>query len=743
MRRLRTTAFACVLTLAPTSLCSQQPASPRPASTLHGRVVDAHGRPLVNVEVRLEPAAGGCWPALPFADDRRAPAPLHTDAEGLFASAALPAGPWRLVALPADGRRGAMRLAMPRTGALVLCVDGEPMVARLPVRVLGLGGAPVAGARVAVRGLDAGATAQPAQAFTDAEGRCALPLPAAAWALTAESADGRCGIALGQGWRGGGLAHVSVLLEASGGIDGRLSGVDAARLAGSTIEALRVGSAAPVAGACYALGLATAVRDGTFALRRLPAGPYQLWLRSPNGLCLEQRNVQVRAGEVVSGQWAVEQGHCVAGCVQAANGAPLAGARVTSRRWPQRDQRFLPVALREHWFQELQAEPASVHDPATHAVTATDAHGRYRLEGLPPGRYRLEVLAAGHALGQRDLDTRTAPARTQDFTLAAAGAIQGAAWPTAYRKLALVAAAGGAPERLVGLPYDGTFTLAGVAAGDWRLMQLDASGMEPLATVHVEAGRTAWVDLRRPMPAQLAGRVLRADGSPAVGMVRFDHELAWLDADGGFAFAFEQSLSAMPARSLEACVDGLWRRLPLPAEAAGAPAWRGDLQLGAGTLRVALQDEAGRPCAGQVRVFGPQLSEDLFVDAAGVTLRSLSPGDYSLYGRVDGALVAPRQVTVTAEARADLRCMPAARIDVQVLDEAGRPCPHFRVAVLATANAITGPDTQADEDGIAHLLLSPGRHWIGPAPWLRGGAAPIAVDARTGAVTLATLKLDR
>ena len=116
-------------------------------------------------------------------------------------------------------------------------------------------------------------------------------------------------------------------------------------------------------------GDATAPR---FAVRGLPAGTYALvvWAGPFLPAVLDPVVLDGRVSHALLTLEVSRRGASVAGRVRAQGGAPRAGVRVQA----------IP-------------EDASMRLPAERTVARSDAGGRYRIEGLPPGRYLLKTDA--------------------------------------------------------------------------------------------------------------------------------------------------------------------------------------------------------------------------------------------------------------------------------------------------------------------------------------------------------------
>lgn len=122
-----------------------------------GLVVDYDSLAAADVEARLLPSFGGLHPLLAIADDRTAPTPVRTAADGTFRFEDVASGPWRAVASAADAREGSAEASAPRLpheAAVVVTLGRAIASPHFTVIVLEPDAAtPVRGAHVAVHRL--------------------------------------------------------------------------------------------------------------------------------------------------------------------------------------------------------------------------------------------------------------------------------------------------------------------------------------------------------------------------------------------------------------------------------------------------------------------------------------------------------------------------------------------------------------------------------------------------------------
>ncbi len=317
--------------------------------TLRGRVVNADGRPVSGVTV----GATGRSPMGLFEG-------LATSAaDGTFELRGLPAlARLRLAALMGDGRSAisllwtdgtspldaVLVLKEPRrlVGRLVDAATGKAM-ARVPL-ALSLADQPPGFGRNAWSSSDPDPLVRrtlSARGESDEQGRFDLQQPAAGeWRLLSPG-------------------HASVVLRSG---DNKVS-------ASRPLQGRVVGARSEGGGAGLVRGVRTGLevavdRSGRFIIPAKKASPLQLWLQgqaAPLAFVAGRREARLQAGRSVEGRvrfGRVETGEDGAQVVVA--GEPAAGARVV-------------LAL----------------EGAQRLVTGTDAGGRYRFDGVPPGRVRI------------------------------------------------------------------------------------------------------------------------------------------------------------------------------------------------------------------------------------------------------------------------------------------------------------------------------------------------------------------
>lgn len=746
---MRTRICAVVLMLAAVLDAQQR-------GVLAGVVVDQRLRPVAGAIVECLPELGGTMPDVPVVDARAAPAAVRCDEGGGFHFEELAEGPWRLRATMADGRAAELVTAPP-IGQLLLRLPPGVQAERFRVRTAA--GERIAGARV--RAIHLGGSSprrefdgeSDATAVTDADGMCTLPLRTS-WAVVATVPDGRVGMLHGVAARSPHDSHHAIVVEDAGGLAGSVRGVEPEVLRGARVTAFWGGR--ELDGSGRGLFATVPVVDGRFAFAALPVGEVALLLHAPGGAALRldvdggrwpcSPGAVVRSGQQQQIELSAVPGARVEGAVVDTARRAIAGATVVlegpvsghTRGGPERGQHGVRV-------QDLvgditfPGQPLVPH-PLRQRTVRCDERGRYRFDAVLPGSYRLRVHAAGHALVERQREVRAA-GLDEDFVLTPGGNVQGIVDRGSYFHLAAIRDGDDAPSMVVILPFHGAFSLGGLDVGKWHFARSDDRQLVRLGSVEIEAGRTAWIDLRDQDPGVISGRVLDAAGSAISGGVELFHDLQLLAADGSFAFRRATPLLDHQ-RQVELYVDGLPRHLRLPDDVVGARDWHGEFRLGPNELRLELFDQHGRSSAAEVWFHGPDGGTNLAVPVGGRTLQHLRDGTYHISVTNEHVYVAPQEFELPATRHVVLRAQHAGVVEVTVLDGQGHVKPYFRLIAYPVPRPTDASPRYAhcDADGRARLVLPVGRHHIAPELI---GTPPNSVDVRvqSGESTQVTLRV--
>ncbi|MGZ3458203.1 MAG: carboxypeptidase regulatory-like domain-containing protein, partial [Archangium sp.] len=442
---------------------------------------------------------------------------------------------------------------------------------------------------------------------------------------------------------------------------------------------------------------------------------------------------------------------------------PVAGALVVatapaSREWLSR----VPPATPSHpWllscdqspaamkFQELAAERWGEAPPLARATT--DAQGHFRLQGLEAGTFVLwagsaEVLGLRWdvAAGSEDVEVRVGPGR---FFRGVVQDEQGRALAGA-RVTAVLRGAGHFFETATN--DEGRFLLGPLPRESYDVLVSKAGFL--VSSQHGRALGRASEDVTLFAPGRIAGRVLDARGPVPGVTVRLEgrERVATTDAQGRFSF---EALCPAPY-VLTASHGGRYVRQLVRVE----PEQDGEevgLVLGA-SLRLSgrITDTSGRPIEGaEVSISGvePLGSHMARTDARGrFLIEPFAPGMYEV--RIRAERYVGKEVPahlLEASEELELTLKEAARVDergasleVEVVDEAGRPVPRASVSVQRGASekrSTTGADGGAVFRGV-----EPGRYTLTAShPKPSSSSVEMAVEVRDAETRKVRLQLEK
>ncbi|MBK9387614.1 MAG: carboxypeptidase regulatory-like domain-containing protein [Planctomycetes bacterium] len=534
-------------------------AEPRGRGALEVRLVDAEGFPVPGARVRASPDPGTSADELLRVDDRAGERELATDARGIARFEDLESGPWRLEA-EGDSRtsRGPLRAAERAVVAahrLELCwlqfSEGPGLVA---VHVRDQDGQPCAGVAVELRGAGARIPSEQslrAQAQTDARGIAEVDLHGLERALLiARDAEGRVGctslperphLALAQE-----LGYAAIALGPACRLSGRVI-TSGSPVRGGFVVAQLVTRGEPYY-ARFALEQRCAIEEGGYRFEGLPPGTYHLdvhavgpwrcdWPRA-SGVqdSLAPEPLVLSAGEARSFDVQLASAATLTGIVRDEAGEPLAGVHVRATLVPRTTNFVEGVEIdgAPLWRLEDGDGRACTANAAAQRTTTTDASGTWRLEGLAPGRQRLELFAAGwERMLVPSVEILGGASQRFEHQLRRAGVIQGTIGDRGTVSVRAVGGERALQSSLVGAP--GAFVFDGLAPGRYLVQ---AAVERPLQVeALVQAGAVSWVDLRPEATLAVRGQ-LRREG---VGVPELDVELlgrhATSDAEGRFELA--------------------------------------------------------------------------------------------------------------------------------------------------------------------------------------------------------------
>lgn len=546
-----------------------------PGATITGRVVDASGRPLAEARLRVVSDA----PPFGF----RGASSAESDADGVYLLAGVPAGE-QSVAAEHEGHVRTVR-------DLTVVIGENRLDFRLEAglsvagRVIDEGGAPVAGARVALGGaggrpaslLSGGEMSDGAGAFRfDGVEPGSYSLTATKGGFAAFRQEEPVEVTAGP------VEGLEVVLRRGARVTGRLLGVELGELAGAQVI---VGNFAdpsrlPV--------IAPVDYEGRFRLEGIGVGEWTLMALLGDGLPAGQERITIEPGQR---ELEVD--------------LDLGAGKVTLR-----GRVFLGDEPMTDSIVALNG-----HDSAAVGYGQTDHQGRFEVRGLEDGTYTLVISAWGgsqrhedtvEVAGDSEIEVRIPVSSIRGSVLADGEPVPGATLQ--------LDALGSAPSFAMPIRSDeaGRFHLPAVPAGAYRL-RASADGYAPgEREVTVEAGEPlTGVEVRLETAAGLVLQVRGAYGLPpeTVRVAALEPSMTAAAAPpedetpgGGPAAAYQERMSvgeegrvritAMPAGSWSLLVGG-----------AGSATVRLEVTSPGPSVAVSL------PPASQLRVRVPDLAE--------------------------------------------------------------------------------------------------------------------------------------
>lgn len=446
-------------------------------SRVSGRVVDAQGRALSGVQIRLTPA----WERIPSRPhpDAATSLVLLANETGFLELAAASAGDggWALDAVP--GGPYEVRFRWPagqHWRAEVLEVAGAGVSAgterlgagfTLAGRLVDGASRPVAGASVRV--LEPARRARARRATTDADGGYEVQgLPAGTYRVRAsigafDSVEIEVPVV-------GDVFDADLALADGAVLEGRVSHGERA-YDGLLTLSLRPGGAGGAPRPPHHLR----ARDGTFRWEGVPTGAWVVEAHAPGGLRASTAEpVEIEAGRIASAALALVTAAQVEGVVTTSRGDPVPGARVTLR----------------------------ADEDGRRQLATADERGGFRLTGLAAGRYRVDAWGRGGAPAGLAFDLEDGEERTVALRLAPAGrlrveVVDAQGHPAAGAVVLFATDAGALPaERPDRAGRDGVVLREDLPLEAVTVRARDAQGREGRARARVEAGRTAQVRVR-------------------------------------------------------------------------------------------------------------------------------------------------------------------------------------------------------------------------------------------------------
>lgn len=724
---------------------------PLEALVIEGLIVDAKGAPIPEADVELSGEAG-------------AVSRTHTELDGRFVTEALPLDLYEVrVTAPGyslSSARGVapggptLKLSLSRGGALigrVIGPDGQGVQATLHIG--GAGSFP------------------PRVARSDATGAFEVRgLPAGQYQALALAAD------LGSAWpvraevQGGDAPTdaLEVVVHPGHTLKMQVRGLTVG-IGGGDAELVVEGALVTLsAEALHVLALYdVSDSSGEISFRGLPAGRYYVAVRAPGYLTDQPRWVEVPSPDTVA--ITLGRGVTVEGRALDRDGRPVAGAKVAAHIkttagafWVIEDDR-LGVLHR-------LVRPDGLPISAASRRFSTDADGRFRLSGLPPGEVEVEVIKPG-----------LIPARTTRAALEE-GAV------SAGHTLTLLPGVGvaGEVQAADGSPLAGAQVRWRMASdvGFWRAQArsngagaftFDAVGddvvFEALSVAYAPLVAPMRLDLSGASPQRVVLRFAAGEGGvfghvlgPSGGVIAGADVAAWaVDAPSGAAAACRARTDGAGVFRLERCGAGR-KRVEVRAPGA-APAWA-EVEVGhdlevrlsaGGALNAQVVAPQGAPALTKVKVSvtatspqadgAPHRWEQVWAVSDGLfSQQNLPPGDYSLtFSAADCAPQAlTAQVTDSGEVSlGEVTLAPLRQAKGFVVD-------YYRASASGARVWVAGHPAQAvtaDGEGRFLLTLPPGEdedaeieavHWL----YGRGGASTSAGASGDDIILALTLPLD-
>jgi hypothetical protein len=690
------------------------------AVSLSGRTVERQGaNPVPFATVTVAPVRRG--PAFRRPDlppEERATA--TSDERGAFRITGLPAGRVEVEAR-AVGHAAARALdvAVPRGTELLLELPAAGVVEGVVTR----DGRPVPGATVSI--LAAGepvlVESGPAGGFA-AEVEPGLHRAFARLGGATGTAGRIIAVAAGATVRG-----IEIRLGPSAAITGRVRSA-AGAVRGASVVAVLHGDAGNPA-------RATTGADGGYDIRGLAPGVHRVSISAPGYPSATVPGITLRAGDRFVLDVLFVPPSVVEGTVTDMDGRPVSGALVSAEGQGMRGPG------------PGNGAGAGAAPPL---AARTGADGRYRIEGVSPGPFRVSARKdASSPAALKIVTVEEGETVTADLSLVEGGVVAGAVVDPAGNPVpgAMIwTSGGGGPPRpgearqaaadasgafLLALP-PGTYSLGATRP---RSRFRFAGRPAALATVQLVAGQRAEVSLVLPEdPAPtITGRVLEPGAVPSAGAI------VWVGAPGAGLQATQAdpegtfSLSSpgttpvqVNARSggRTGSVEAMPPAVDLLVQLQPAATVRGRLvgEPPPETFSVAVSQRTSLPGGGT--------PEQQFANAS-FDLEDVAPGQISLHVKTADGRMGDAQVTLAAgESRsADVVLSPACTVTGRLVDAAtGKPVTRARILVDGVASRRYG----VDPAGRFTRITSEGEHQVNVAAI---GYAPriIQVKARSGA----------
>lgn len=493
------------------------------------------------------------------------------------------------------------------------------------------------------------------------------------------------------------VSDVELRLEAGVRLTGRVTGPDGTPLGDVTV-------AVETSGEFMSWGPATtAVTDtnGEYSLERLPAGEGTVAFAHPT--YLDARRKVTLKGRETKLDVELAAGERVSGIVVTEAGAPVANASVEA------------------------------HGSGTGGVAVTNAEGAFEMQALLPGRYRFS--ASGSGAGEGSVEDVEVPSGQQvRITMRAGATIYGRilGLPPEELALASVGVFGEGNSVHGSVDPSGNYRVAGVPSGTVSLYaDVRSYGGRPLRasqmrTVEVAPGGSEEVDLTFPSDndIMIRGRVVR-DGKPlpdAQVMFTAQFEATQRYASGSTDEEGVYAVTGVEEGEYHVQVADAQYESPHSTTYTVRGSGTFDIEYRTGTVRGTVVDgDTGEPLANATMQFrssadGLVTQRSVATDAAGTFVSGpMPPGSYAVSSSKDGYAMDIRQLTVT-EGGEELQVKLYRGQEVTLKTVDGRNGQPVRAmawvfdAQNRVMNDTSGSAGRGTDDGEVKFSLAPGSY---------------------------------